>query len=300
VLVGVGVADRVRQHRTDAELVSQAHGARGQPQRSRPGALTPQVHSFQPQLLSGELPPRREQLLGDVGAAGGQGPHRFGSRAEQHHQVLVGIGAQGGPGHDRRRAVGLGVCGGHQAAQASPPAGVLREQGDPKRRLDHMRTSAHGRTRPTGRGWRGERQDGDVDTEDRANAGGRGGGGEASGARDGIPVGKRKRRHPALGSALHKSAGEGGTVTGGVSRGDAQMSKSTASHLRLSRVLPDLGPLQVSTITMNRTSVRIGEVAVPRLAAIVRRLARSIRNNSGLTSRSDLLARCGPLTCGVS
>lgn len=46
--------------------------------------------------------------------------------------------AQGGPGHDRRRAVGLGLCGGHQAAQPCPPGRVLREQGGPQRRLGHL------------------------------------------------------------------------------------------------------------------------------------------------------------------
>lgn len=73
VLDRVGVAERVRQHRGHAELVGQAHGARGQPQRARTDALPAQIHGLQPQPLSRELPPRREQLLGDVGAAGGQG-----------------------------------------------------------------------------------------------------------------------------------------------------------------------------------------------------------------------------------
>lgn len=97
----------------------------------------------------------------------------------------------------------------------------------------------HGRTRPAGgQGGRGERGDGDVDTEDGADTGGRGGGGEADRARDGVPVGQCERRHPALGSALHESAGAGGAVAGGVTGGDAQMSKSTARTSRPSFAPP--------------------------------------------------------------
>ncbi len=223
VLVGVGVADRVRQHRTYAELVGQAHGARGQPQRTRAGALPSQIHGLQPQSLTCQLPPRREQLFGDVEATRGQGPYGLGSGTEQHHQVLVGVCAQDRPGNDRRRAVGLGVRGGHQTAQPRPPSRALREQGDPQRRLHHVRAAAHGRTLTNGgRVRRGERGDGNVDAEDGADAGCRGGCGEADRARDGVPVGQRERRHPALGGGPHEGVGQGGTVAGAVTGGDSK------------------------------------------------------------------------------
>jgi hypothetical protein len=74
--------------------------------------------------------------------------------------------------------------------------------------------------------------------EDGAEAGGRGGLGEADRARDGVPVGQRERRHPTLGSTLHERVGEGGAVAGGVTGGDAQMSKSTAPHLLSPRANP--------------------------------------------------------------
>lgn len=239
VLSGVGVADRVGQHHGHTELIGQAHGPRGQPQRSRTGSLTAQIHALQAQARPCQLPPRREQLLGDVDSACGQGPYRLGPRTEQDHQAGVGELAQDRPGHDRQASVRLGVRGGHEAAQPCPPGEGLREQSDPQRRLRHVRAAAYGRTRPTGcRVGRGDGGDGDVDTEDGADAGGRGGLGEADRARDGVPVGQRERRHPTLDSTPHEGMGEGGAVAGRIAGSDAQMSKSTASHLRLSRVPP--------------------------------------------------------------
>jgi hypothetical protein len=85
VLSGVGVADRVGQHHGHTKLVGQAHGPRGQPQRSRTGSLAAQIHALQAQARPGQLPPRREQLLGDVGPAGGQ--------TESHHLSRPGWGA---------------------------------------------------------------------------------------------------------------------------------------------------------------------------------------------------------------
>jgi hypothetical protein len=208
VLVGVGVTVRVRQHRAYAELVGQGHGARGRPQRARTGALTAQMHAFQAQPLTSQLPPRREQLLGDVGAACGQGPHRLGRGPEQHHQVLVGVLAQDRPGHDRQSSVRLGVRGGTQTAQPRPPRHVLCKQADPQWRLHHVRAAAYRRTWPSGsRGLRDKRSDGDVDAENRTGASGRCGLGEADRPRDGVPVGQREGRHAVLGRALDEDTG---------------------------------------------------------------------------------------------
>ncbi|MFJ9721346.1 hypothetical protein ACIRP3_01210 [Streptomyces sp. NPDC101209] len=60
VLLGIGVGDGVRQHGAHADLVGQAHGARGQPQPARAGALPPQIHRLQPRPLAEAPLPLRD------------------------------------------------------------------------------------------------------------------------------------------------------------------------------------------------------------------------------------------------
>lgn len=180
-------------------------------------------YGFQAQPLPGQPPPRREQPLGDVGAAGGQGPDRFGGGTEQHHQVLVGVRAQDRSGH-RQGAVGLGVRGGHQRHSQVHPAAfcaskfcaskVVRRGGSVT--CTPPCTGVRGRPADGPGGPRGAT--GDVDSEDGPAAGCRGGREEEEADRtcDGVPAGRRECRHPALSGALYEGAGEGSAVAGAV------------------------------------------------------------------------------------
>ncbi|MEZ0096184.1 hypothetical protein ABH925_007391 [Streptacidiphilus sp. EB129] len=192
VLAGVGVARGVGQHHRHPELVCQGQGSCGQAQGAGSGAGTAQGDRLQSQAVPEQLVPWCEQLLGQVGAAGGQGAYRLRGRPEQHHQVLVGVGLQGRPGDDRKAPVGVGVGVGDQAAQPGPAGRGARQHGDPQRRLDHMCTTAYRGTAPgQGRGG-GQRSDSEVRTEQRAHSGSGARLREPDGTRHGVTVRERQ------------------------------------------------------------------------------------------------------------
>jgi hypothetical protein len=130
------------------------------------------------------------------------------------------------------RASSASACAADTSRHSRAQTAAFCEQSDPQRRLHHVCTAAHRRTRPERvRIRRCERGDGHVDTEHGSHTGGRTGLGEADRASHGVSVGQRERRRAALGRPLHERVGEGGAVAGRAVGGDVQMSRSTAQYL---------------------------------------------------------------------
>lgn len=183
----------------------------------------PQKDRLQPQPRAGDHPPRREQLLGPVRAAGHQRGHRLRARPHQHDQAPTQMLGQLGPRRHRHPVHRAGVRGRHDPAQPRPAARILRQRHPPPR-LDHMRTPAHRRPAPRRRLFRfcggSHRQ---VDPEDRADPGGRRGPREAHAAGHRVAVGQRQRADTALGGTAYQVVGERGAVAGRVAGGDMQM-----------------------------------------------------------------------------
>lgn len=125
-LAGVGVADGVGQHGRHTLLGGEADGTGGQPERAGPGTGAAVVDGLQAQGVAVDLPPRREQPGGPIGAARGEGPPHLGAGPEQDEDALP---AQGLPGHQRNLGAPR-VGGGDHPAQLGPAGGPVPCQED--------------------------------------------------------------------------------------------------------------------------------------------------------------------------
>ncbi|CAM5391507.1 hypothetical protein SVIOM342S_10257 [Streptomyces violaceorubidus] len=231
-LAGVGVADGVGEHRPDALLGGEAHGAGGQPQGAGAGALAAVPDGLQAQGVAVDLPPGGEEPGRAVGAARGEGAADVGVGAEQDGQP---VGVVVGPGQ-QRAALGR-VGGGDQAAQVGPAAGaVAGEEGHPCGRLVDEGAAAHGDAAPVpayggvrAAGFRLGGRDRQLRAEQGADARLRAGLGEADRAREGVAVGEGEGVHAPLEGALGQPLRMGGAVTGGET-GDGVQVRETRHH----------------------------------------------------------------------
>ncbi len=258
VLAGVAVPDRVGDHRRDARVVGQLHGAGRQPQGPGAGARQAVVHAFQVQPVAEQRVPRGEQLLSDVHAARAQGAHRFGHRAEQHDQARPGVLRERGQRQHRGAACGRGVRGGHKLAQPCPAFLRLGQQGYPQPRLRDVRAAPHRRAASAAGAGGGVGGDGEIDTENGTYAISGTGFHETDRPGDAVAVGQRQSAHAALRRPGHQVPRVGGAVAGRVTGGGVQVSKTIAPHLQsLAHPLPGLHLFRYPPYPGNSASVRM-------------------------------------------
>ena len=191
-----GHAHLVGEHADEAVVVGEGKHPSGVHCRPHSCAGELVVGHSQHQLVGlHDLEPAPEHLLGDVGPAGSQREAQLGIGAK-HHQQVAAVGADETRGADGLPTLAGSVDGCGQPAQRGPAGTRGRERHHPRQARVTQLTALGRRDRPRRTGTGCDRRcDGEVDPDDRGDAGGRAGLGEADGTVEAAPIGDREGVH---------------------------------------------------------------------------------------------------------